>query len=695
MDTVCHTVSRMSGRPAVDGSDSARLRRLEALDELLATIRDALDIRDVFVRISEIAQRVLPHDCMGLPLVDADGEHAVVHAVTAVVIPDVPGRVRLPDPGIVTREWDFVIVDDMRLDPIEKNLAPARAGYRSLLRLPLRQHGRFLGALDFFSLTPSFYRQEDVLVGRRIADHVVLALSHHRLAEEQRKNDELRARASNLALLDELLAAVTGSGDLPDVWDRISSAARQVLPHDALLLAALLPDRATGRVYASKTPDSAKFAEFVTVPPAVVNNPGWDVDLVEDLQARPDQQHLESTKLGYRAALRVPLRLDGEFVAALSFLSFTPNVYGESEVALARHIASRMLQSFARERRIALHQQATEATARAARLEARVRTLTEELDAHSGYRRVVGQAARWRQALVQATQVAATDTTVLLLGESGTGKEVVARFVHRASARKDGSYVALNCAALPDHLLEAELFGYERGAFTGAVQSKPGQLEQASGGTLFLDEVGEMSLPAQAKFLRVLQEREFQRLGGTRVLRTDARIIAATNRDLGRAIALGQFREDLFYRLNVFAIQLPALRDRREDILPLADAFLQEIARGLGRPPAGISRDARDQLTSYHWPGNVRELRNILERAAILADGGLITSEQLALIPPPSTVPPAASTTPGAPTDISSMERTMVEDAMKDARYNKSKAAKALGLTRAQLYVRLKRYGME
>jgi len=176
-------------------------------------------------------------------------------------------------------------------------------------------------------------------------------------------------------------------------------------------------------------------------------------------------------------------------------------------------------------------------------------------------------------------------------------------------------------------VLEAELFGYERGAFTGATQSKPGQLEQAGGGTLFLDEVGEMSLPAQAKFLRVLQEREFQRLGGTRVLRTDTRIIAATNRDLEKAIEQNQFREDLYYRLNVFAIYLPALRERPQDVLAISEAFLAEIGRSIGRPAAGISREARDRLTEYHWPGNVRELRNILERASILCEGGLITPE--------------------------------------------------------------------
>src|SRR5262249_34364864 len=338
------------------------------------------------------------------------------------------------------------------------------------------------------------------------------------------------------------------------------------------------------------------------------------------------------------------------------------------------------------------------ADARASRLESRVHMLVEELDARTGYRRVVGASEAWRQVLTQATQVAVTDTTVLLLGESGTGKEVAARFLHRASPRGDGPFVALNCAALPEQLLEAELFGFERGAFTGATQSKPGQLEQAAGGTLFLDEVGEMSPSAQAKFLRVLQEREFQRLGGTRVLRTDARIVAATNRDLQRAMEQGTFREDLFYRLNVFAIRLPPLRDRKDDVVPLSEAFLSEYGRSLGRPPAGISREAKQRLTNYHWPGNVRELRNALARAAILCEGGLITEDHLALtiVPRPAVIPaalvaqatsspvqappPAAAPAPPAG-DLSSMERSMIEQALQNARFNKSKAAKELGLT--------------
>src|SRR4029453_12063591 len=237
----------------------------------------------------------------------------------------------------------------------------------------------------------------------------------------------------------------------------------------------------------------------------------------------------------------------------------------------------------------------------------------------------------------------------------------------------NGPFIALNCAALPDQLLEAELFGYERGAYTGAVQSKPGQLEQAAGGTLFLDEVGEMSPSAQAKFLRVLEEREFQRLGGTRLLKANIRVVGGANRNLRAAMGAGTFREDLCYRLQVFEIQLPPLRARKEDILPLSEAFLHDLAASFGRPPAGISSDARDALLAYDWPGNVRELRNMLERAAILCDGGLITGEHLNLFPQvpaakasarPAENPPAA--VPDT-TDLRTIERTTIQRPLEPA----------------------------
>jgi PAS domain S-box-containing protein len=521
---------------------------------------------------------------------------------------------------------------------------------------------------------------------------------------EHKAIEDLRAKTTNLELMDAKLTALTDAGDLGDVVDKISEIAQSVLPHDAMVLPVLLPDEAHVRFHVTKAPDGAKFPDVVDVPHHLRNSE-WEHDLVDDLQTDPAQKHSAAAQLGYRSALRVPIRVQEQLAAGVGFFSFAPSRYTQSDILAARRVADRLALSLMREKGIEAARRADEAAARATRLEARVRALTEELDSRTGYRRIAGESPQWRQVLTQATQVAATGTTVLLLGESGTGKEVVARFLHRASSRNAGPFVALNCAALPEQLLEAELFGFERGAFTGATQSKPGQLEQAAGGTLFLDEVAEMSPSAQAKFLRVLQEHEFQRLGGTRVLRTDVRIVAATNRDLQKAIARGQFRDDLYYRLNVFAIKLPALRDRREDIPQLSDVFLPEVSRGLGRPPAGISRQARQLLLKYHWPGNIRELRNILERAAILCDGGLITAEHLSLpvgvdaAQEPEEVSPSpafsANARPAAPSDIQTMERAMIEKALQAARHNKSKAAKQLGLTRSQLYVRLKKYGLD
>lgn len=695
----------MTTREPFDSSDGARLRRLEAnlevLDGLLAALTGVLSLKQALDRVSEIAQKVIAHDAMTVIRPSQNPGYGTVYAVRGFGDQPQVLNTRLRGPSYLhTDTWDHQIIDDVAADPEYADSMSVKIGLRASLLLPIRADGRLDAIVTFQSKQPAAFTKDDVLIARRIVDYMALALSHERLADEQRQNEQLRAKSTTMEMLEEVVAAVTGLGELPDVWERISSVAQKVLPHDALVLAAALPDRGRARVYASSTPGAEPFSEVVDVPPAVAANTAWEYDIVDDLQSQPDQKHLEATQRGYRSALRVPLRLDGESVAAFAFLSFAPAKYTVADVQTAKRIGDRLLQSFARERRSVLRKEVDEASERATRLEARVRELTEELDSRTGYRRVVGESPAWHQVLTQATQVAATETTALLLGESGTGKEVIARFIHRASPRKNGPFVALNCAALPEHLLEAELFGYERGAFTGAVNSKPGQLEQASGGTLFLDEVGEMSLPSQAKFLRVLQEREFQRLGGTRVLKTDTRVIAATNRDLDKAIQLGQFREDLFYRLNVFAIQLPPLRERREDVLALSEAFLGEIGRSLGRPPAGISRDARDRLIEYHWPGNVRELRNILERAAILCEGGLITTSHLTLTPPrsatPAPNPRVEEPAPQAPSgDLQSVERAMIEEALKTARFNKSKAAKQLGLTRTQLYVRLRRYGLE
>jgi transcriptional regulator with PAS, ATPase and Fis domain len=314
-------------------------------------------------------------------------------------------------------------------------------------------------------------------------------------------------------------------------------------------------------------------------------------------------------------------------------------------------------------------------------------TLRETTDAcdraHVG---AIGSSPAWLEAVAAAARVAKTEATVLLQGESGTGKEVVARLIHQVSPRRRGPFVAINCAALPEQLLESELFGYERGAFTGAQQPKAGHIELAARGVLFLDEVSEMSLTAQVKLLRFIEEREYQRLGGTRLQKADVRIIAASNRDLGDAVERGTFREDLLYRLQVFDIVLPPLRDRLSDIPLLAEQFLADSARGMNRRIPDLRDDALAVLLAHDWPGNVRELRNVLERAAILSDGD-IECRHLSIRPKLRAL--------SSPSDLSAVERGTIERVLLETGWNKSRAARRLGLTRTQLYGRLKRYGLE
>jgi transcriptional regulator with PAS, ATPase and Fis domain len=296
-------------------------------------------------------------------------------------------------------------------------------------------------------------------------------------------------------------------------------------------------------------------------------------------------------------------------------------------------------------------------------------------------------------------RVAPTDATVLITGESGTGKELVAQALHQHSRRAHRSLIVVNCAAIPETRLESELFGYERGAFTGAVQSKPGRIEAAHGGSLFLDEIGELATQLQVKLLRVLQERSFERLGGKQPIRADFRLIAATNQDLRSLLETGRFRDDLFYRLNVVRIEIPPLRERREDIPALAANFLKTVVQNPVRGTPELSDEAMKILMDYEFPGNVRELENIIHRAAVLASSLVISAEDLRRTFEPSASPagfPRASELLEMPLDGARrvLERALIERALLQAEGNKAEAARILGIRRQQLYVMMKALGI-
>jgi len=334
--------------------------------------------------------------------------------------------------------------------------------------------------------------------------------------------------------------------------------------------------------------------------------------------------------------------------------------------------------------------------------------LKEELAQRRGAPQIVGDDAKLKQVSVALHRAAATDTTVLLEGESGTGKELFARALHALSPRNDGPFIAINCAAIPENLLETELFGYEKGAFTGAANRKPGKFELAHRGTLFLDEIGDLPLALQAKILRALEEKRFERVGGTVPLQVDVRVVAATNRNLKAAVAARQFREDLYFRLSVFPITIPPLRERPDDIPTLARYFIDRFCRDLNKRPLVLSPAAEDELRLYAWPGNVRELQNCIERAAILTEGETIHPRHLNLsFRGPSLAAPEEDGGPWAKIDLSGtlaeasrrtlieVERRKIEQSLKEAAGSKGRAAELLQVSFKTFTAKLKEYGFE
>jgi len=666
----------------------------EALSRIARIVSGTLELREVFVQVADVAREVLPFDAMGVCRLETPNvfrKYAVVgiepeeESPTSVASLEDFSPAMRPQAGRTQRFNDAPAELDSSY-PMDLEILDC--GVRSMLCSPLMAGPRIDGEVWFTSSRTGAFTEAHEKAASAIADILSLSLEHERLW-----NLEVMRRR-RLDAVDNLLPTMAETLDVRGVFNRVSEIVQPVLPHALLILTSLSEDRRELTVDVSTGDPSSEMPCFPAASAAGTTAPEYLlVPDVEDL-AEPCGARNGCRQLGMRSFLGIPMSLESG-TRWLLFLSLNPNQYSEEDLNVARRVADHVSlvlshQSLAEEQR-----RAAEARERASRLEERVQVLTAELETTLGYRRVLGESESWKDVLTQATKVAQAETTVLLTGESGTGKEVVARLIHRASPRAKGPFVGLNCAALPDSLLESELFGHEKGAFTGAIAARPGRLEQAAGGVLFLDEVAEMTPTVQAKLLRVLQEREFQRLGGTRPLKADVRIVAATNRDLERALAHGEFREDLYYRLHVFEIRLPALRQRRDDILPLANAFLEEIGATVGRKAAGISREATQALLSYDWPGNVRELRNAIERATILCDGGLITLEHLPIRASGPRLVSQASTFPTEGVRLETVERDLIVDALRAAENNRSRAARLLGITRSQLYTKLQKHRLD
>jgi Nif-specific regulatory protein len=401
------------------------------------------------------------------------------------------------------------------------------------------------------------------------------------------------------------------------------------------------------------------------------------------LRRTSDRPELAQEEISY---VCVPILLNRKAIGALGAdFRFKPDRDFDRTVKFLGVVASLMAQALRIQRVIDDERE---------RLRQENTHLKSELRERYDFSNILGTSGPMRIVYEQVAQVARTDTTVLVRGESGTGKELIAQALHYNSLRSKRPFIKVSCAALPESLIESELFGYEKGAFTGAHAPKRGRFELAEGGTLFLDEIGELNLLTQIKLLRVLQAREYERLGGTKTIRANVRLIAATNKDIEKAIADGSFRDDLYYRLNVFAIFIPPLRERRPDLLLLADHFLEKAAVAHGKHIKRISTPAIDMLMAYHWPGNVRELENAIERAVVVCDGQVVHAHHL-----PPTLQTAASQGTAMSLSlrdaIDAFEKDLIQDALKTSRGNRAKAARLLNTTGRILNYKVRQLGID
>jgi formate hydrogenlyase transcriptional activator len=600
---------------------------------------------------------------------------------------------------------EALVVTDSREDPLVKdNLGVSELGIIAYAGVPLTSaEGLTLGSFCVMDARPRQWKDEEIEVLRNLAESVMTEIGTRLLADELRcLSAELQhlveARTIELARAEErwrvLLQvnnAVVTCLDRESLFDAIAGALRGVIPFDRAAL--ILDDAVDGdfKVLRIAGPDP--------LPPDVPRKTVWSRQgsrnasilesgcpmLTPDLRA--DARFTEHAALvdhGLLSALSVPLSAKGKVIGTLNVASCQVGRYGEADAQLLIAIADQVVLAI---QNMLAYEEIAELKSR---LEQENLYLQEESRADAELAEVVGESPAIQKVLENVRRVASTGATVLVTGETGTGKEVVVRAIHRLGGRKHKILVKVNCAALPGGVIESELFGHEKGAFTGALSRRIGRFELANGGTLFLDEVGDLPLELQAKLLRVLQEGEFERLGGSQTLKVDVRLIAATNRDLKQAVEEGRFRADLFYRLNVFPIAIPPLRERLEDVPRLARHFAMIYGLKLGKPVGTIGDKTLRQLTAYGWPGNVRELQNVLERAIILSRTSRLELDD-------SLAAPAAAQRSSSQRTLEEVEREHILSVLESVGWRVSGehgAGKILGLKRTTLEARMSRLGI-
>ena len=497
------------------------------------------------------------------------------------------------------------------------------AGVHSMALVPLTTAQRRLGAMGFGTLLPQKITDTEIAFMQRVASQVAVAVDNAlNLETSQAYQAQLSDERDRLRVLLEVNNILVSSRELPELFRGIVKTLERVIHHDYTSLALLDPATDLLKIYALDFPGRQELIKPEVTIPREISPSGDAIASGKPVCARGaelDRYPSEVMRVlrddGIQTICCIPLVTQGRTFGTLNVASRRVEAFPSQEVALLQQVGAQI--AIAVENALAFK----EIDALKDKLAEEKLYLEEEIRSEFNFEEIIGDAPPLKRVLAQVEVVAPTDTAVLILGETGTGKELIARAIHNLSARRQRTFVKINCAAIPSGLLESELFGHERGAFTGALNQKIGRFELADRGTLFLDEVGDLPMELQPKLLRVLQEQEFERLGSNRTLKVDVRVVAATNQDLARQVADRTFRSDLYYRLNVFPIQLPALRERPEDVPLLVRYFVQKFSSRLNKTVEYVPAEAMNALSAYSWPGNIRELENFIERAVLLSPG--------------------------------------------------------------------------
>jgi formate hydrogenlyase transcriptional activator len=639
-------------------SDDERLPRYEALLRISKNLATHKTIAELFEVLGDQLHQLVPFDYLALILHDESADRMRLVVLEPPELPRPPDTLgAVADGGRAVVVWQTqksAVIPIPERGPLDPGLAFIRSLGRTVACwLPLTTaHGR-LGVLNFGSSNATDYSPDIVAFMEQIAAHVAVAVDNSMNFDRlQRSREELTAERDQLRLLLDLNSLLITKHDLREVVTTVSESIQPVIPHTTVGLALYEPG---SQVLCSSALSNQ--GQLAVMPPAVVLNERspFAIALQRGAATLFGPEAIDASERDTGSPLRsgaqslccVPLITSRQTLGTLNIARAEVDAFDARDIELISNASAQI--AVAVENALIF----TSMADREERLVGEKEYLEDEVRLHGEFGEIVGSSPALRRMLKAVKTVSPTEASVLLLGETGTGKELVARAVHALSGRQRRSFVRVSAAAIPAGLIESELFGHEKGAFTGAVTSRPGRLELADGGTLFLDEVGDMALELQSKLLRVLQEREFERLGSTVTRRVDVRVIAATNRDLDAMVDEGTFRRDLYYRLSVFPIRLPPLRERAQDIPPLARYFVARYAQRLGRPAPAIPTHVLDTLCRWPWPGNIRELENVIQRAVILSTGSDL---HVAFQEPP----------PGVSSDARRQRRPSLRDTTRD-----------------------------